>query len=200
MAAAPPAPRRVEYMRLSEIPFASRNPKGHDIEGIGGSIDLHGMGELPLLDERTGRLVAGHGRIVALQERQARGGTPPDGLLLSEDGEWLAPVVRGWRSSSDAGADSYLIGSNEWVTAGGWDDESALLEMITQLQETDAELLAAAGHDDGSVEELRRAVAAAEDPTTATVVAPEEFPSYDQSIATAFQCPKCSYEWAGKPR
>lgn len=30
--------------------------------------------------------------------------------------------------------------------------------------------------------------------------APEEFPSFDVDLKTDYQCPKCSYEWSGKPR
>jgi hypothetical protein len=29
---------------------------------------------------------------------------------------------------------------------------------------------------------------------------PEEFPAYDESLETAYHCPKCGYEWSGKPR
>jgi ParB-like chromosome segregation protein Spo0J len=30
--------------------------------------------------------------------------------------------------------------------------------------------------------------------------APEEFAEYDEGLATEYQCPKCSYEWSGKPK
>ena len=29
---------------------------------------------------------------------------------------------------------------------------------------------------------------------------PSEFPDVDENIETAYQCPKCSYEWSGKPK
>jgi len=32
------------------------------------------------------------------------------------------------------------------------------------------------------------------------VTSPEEFPSYDESIQTQYCCPKCKYEWSGKPK
>lgn len=153
------APARwIDYVPLDDIRFAPRNPKGHDITGIGGSIDLHGMGELPLVDERTGQLVAGHGRIEALRARHKAGGNPPDGLTVRDDGMWMAPVVRGWSSKSDAAAESYLIGSNQWTVTGGWDDEAELLAMLRQLEVTDADLLGATGYDAGSMDALARAV------------------------------------------
>ena len=189
--------RWIEYVPLGDIQFAQRNPKGHDIDGIGGAIDLHGMGELPLIDERTGALVAGHGRIIALRDRQAQGGSPPDGLEIDGEGRWLAPVIRGWRSSSDAAAESYLIGSNQWVMAGGWEDETELLAMLEHLAETDQALLTATGYDPSGVEQLRRAVeAATEDESDG----PADFPAYDDDIATDYRCPQCKYEWSGSPK
>jgi ParB/Sulfiredoxin domain len=29
---------------------------------------------------------------------------------------------------------------------------------------------------------------------------PDEFPDYDDDIPTEYQCPKCSYQWSGKPK
>lgn len=33
----------------------------------------------------------------------------------------------------------------------------------------------------------------------AAPVPPAEFPAYDEDIETQYQCPKCSYQWSGKP-
>jgi hypothetical protein len=30
--------------------------------------------------------------------------------------------------------------------------------------------------------------------------APDAFPSYDDDIETAYQCPRCTYQWSGKPK
>lgn len=193
------APRWLDYLPLDGIVFAPRNPKGHDLPGIGGSIDLHGMGELPLFDERTGQLVAGHGRIEALRERQSRGGSPPDGLTVDDAGQWLAPVIRGWRSTSDAAAESYLIGSNQWVSAGGWADERQLADMLVELQRVDDALLSASGF---TVESLDALVAAldAENGAPSEKDGPQDFPAYGEDIETEFRCPKCDFSWSGKPK
>jgi hypothetical protein len=163
MTASETVPRWVEFRRLDEIEFAEVNPKGHDAAGIGHSIDTHGVGELPMIDERTGRLVAGHGRIDALRERQGAGQAAPDGMTVDADGMWRVGVIRGWRSSSDQAARSYLIGSNQLTTKGGWASEQDLLDMLRSIESTDAALLAATGFSPGDIEELNRAVLVAEE-------------------------------------
>lgn len=55
--------RWLDYMPLSKIDRAERNPKQHDEVGIRGSLGRWGVADLPVLDERTGRLVSGHGRL-----------------------------------------------------------------------------------------------------------------------------------------
>lgn len=138
--------RRVEYLRLDDIKPAPRNPKRHDEDAIGASVDRFGLAELPLLDERTGRLVAGHGRWEDLLSRCERGNEPPDGVRVANDGQWMMPVVRGWGSRSDAEAEAYLVASNRLTELGGWNDD-ALGALLRDLAATDAELLAVTGYD-----------------------------------------------------
>lgn len=117
----PERERIIRYLRLGEITGADINPKQHDGPGIAGSVSEFGLAELPLLDERTGRLVAGHGRIDDLRSRKAIGGTPPPDVGVDDDGEWLVPVQGGWSSRSDAHARAYLAASNKLSENGGWD-------------------------------------------------------------------------------
>lgn len=124
--------RRIEYVPLATIDAAPRNPKRHDRNGIRTSIDRFGLGELPLIDERTGRLVAGHGRLDDITDRRRKGQEPPDGVQVDDNGEWLVPLVRGWASRSDAEAEAYLVASNKLTMAGGWDDD-ALAAMLSDL-------------------------------------------------------------------
>jgi len=121
-------------MPLATIEAASRNPKRHDREGIRASIGRFGVAELPLVDERTGRLVAGHGRVDQLVAMRDEGQVPPDGVQLGDDGGWQLPVVRGWASRSDAEADAYLVASNKLTSNGGWDDEQ-LGELLSELDD-----------------------------------------------------------------
>lgn len=130
------ADRYVDYVPLDQVKPASRNPKRHDSAGINRSINHHGLAELPLLDERTGRLVAGHGRHEQLTVMRDTGQQAPDGIRVDNTGAWHMPVIRGWSSRSDADADAYLIGSNEWTIRGGW-DETGLAQVLSDLAKAD---------------------------------------------------------------
>jgi site-specific DNA-methyltransferase (adenine-specific) len=103
----------------------------------------YGVVEPPVLDERTGRLVAGHGRLEAFAEARAVGLDAPEGVRVNAKGEWLVPVIRGWSSRNDAEAEAYLVTSNELTITPGW-DEAGLAEMLAEM---DRELADIAGFD-----------------------------------------------------
>jgi DNA modification methylase len=136
LTATSPTARRIEYLRLSDIRGADVNPKDHDLPGLRRSIGEYGFTEAPLLDERTGRLVAGHGRLKDLQERRNLGAPPPEGIGVDSDGEWLIPVIRGWASETDAHARAYLTASNKLSENGGWDYD-VLPDYLRGLAEQD---------------------------------------------------------------
>lgn len=149
--------RRVEYVDLDAIELAPRNPKAHDVEGIRRSIGHFGLAELPLLDERTGRLVAGHGRVLDLRASRDSGQTPPDGVNLEGD-RWLVPVIRGWASRSDDDAEAYLLASNNLTTLGGWDNE-ALAGMLQDLAAADANLALLTGWTGDDIDDMLKLLA-----------------------------------------
>ncbi len=126
---------RLEWMALGQLQAAKRNPKQHSSD-IGTSIGRFGYVEPIVVDERTGRIVAGHGRREALMAMRARGEAPPAGIR-SEGDDWLVPVLRGWASRSDAEAEAYLLASNKLTEVGGWDN-AQLAELLKDLGEQDA--------------------------------------------------------------
>lgn len=150
-------PRRLELMPLDEIKAAKKNPRDHDLGMLAEGILTRGLGELPLLDERTGRLVAGHGRLETLRALRKDGNAPPDGVQLANDGEWLVPVIRGWASSSDADAAAYLVGSNQAPVAGGW-HEDELNALLVEIAKQGEHHLQGTGFDGDDVDRMLKEI------------------------------------------
>lgn len=144
--------RRVAYEPLAQVQRAPRNPRRHDEAGIRSSLSGFGVVDLPVIDERTGRLVSGHGRLDQLSELHAKGAEPPDGVQVDPQGRWLVPVVRGWSSRTDAEAEAYLVAANKISENGGWD--SSLDELLADLASEDWELAALTGFTAAELEEL----------------------------------------------
>lgn len=144
--------RRIEYVPLDEVEPATRNPRRHGIDGIRASIGRFGFATPALRDERTGRLVAGHGRTLALAAMKADGEDPPAGIRLDGD-RWLVPVICGWESRSDAEADAYLVADNRHTELAGWDD-AGLHALLASIGEVDPDLVAIAGYTDDDLSAL----------------------------------------------
>lgn len=159
--------RNIIYMPLDEIVPATRNPKKHRLDLLRSSMDRFGFAAPVLRDERTGRLVVGHGRAETLALMRDAGQTPPDGVQLDATGRWLVPVVRGWASRSDAEADAYLLADNKHSELGGWDD-AGLADVLTSLAGEDFDLAELAGWTPSELEDL---LAAAELPEPEQAVA-----------------------------
>ena len=126
-----PGARRIEYLPLSSLQGAKSNPKGHADADIQRSVSRFGFVDPPTLDERTGRLVGGHGRRDALLALKAAGAAAPAGIRVERD-DWYVPVLRGWASENDTDADAFLLASNQLTMAGGWNEED-LAKMLADL-------------------------------------------------------------------
>lgn len=205
--------RYIEYMRLPDIPSATRNAKDHDLPSIRRSIETFGCVVAGEIDERTGRLVTGHGRKEVLTMMADEGVSPPAGVQLDNDGVWLAPIVRGWSSRSDADAEAYLIAHNRTGEQGGW-YEDVLAQSLLDIQKADERLLAATGYtaddladldaalvkDIGGIPAAAYAGDADDEAAMPQAQPPEDFRSFDETIDVDYRCPSCSYEWSGKPK
>lgn len=145
--------RHIEYLPLESLVPAERNPKRHKITEIVRSIDRFGFTTPAVLDERTGRLVVGHGRVDALTAMRDSGQAPPEGILLGADDQWLAPVITGWSSRSDAEASAYLVADNRYTELGGW-DALQLDALLGEIGDVDQGLVAVVGFDDADLAEL----------------------------------------------
>lgn len=125
----------LEYMPLDELPDADRNPRVHDSDTLGDSFDRFGYVDPCLIDERTGKLLEGHGRKHKLAALRESGAPPPEGVQLADDGSWLVPVVRGKATADDAEADALLIALNRITERSTWEPEglAAMLDSLTQI-------------------------------------------------------------------
>lgn len=146
------AERYTEHMRLRDLEGNPQNAKGHDVLGIQESMRRFGMVDLIVLDERTQRIVSGHGRRDSLLALEAAGGNPPDEDIASVDGAWWVPVVRGWASADDDDAAAAAVAVNQWSIAGGW-DLGTLLPQLDRLGKTPAGL-AGVGFGDEDLDDM----------------------------------------------
>jgi DNA modification methylase len=149
----------IEYRPLAEIAKAPRNPKAHDLKTLRQSFQRFGYVAPVILDERTGQLVAGHGRLDALAAAKAAGQAPPDRVRVEGD-EWLVPVVRGVDFANPREAESYLLADNQLAIESGWTD--GLEAMLLDLRDADVGALFGTGFSDADLakmlgEDTRRA-------------------------------------------
>lgn len=140
-AAAPP--RWAEYMPVADLAPALRNAKAHDLQAIAASFDTFGALEPTVLDERTMRLVSGHGRVEFLAAREATGADMPEGVWIDGEGRWCWLVVRGFHSRDDDHAHAAGIALNRTGERGGWVPE--LLAQDLDSLRTNPELFDATG-------------------------------------------------------
>ncbi|QDH93059.1 ParB-like nuclease domain protein [Microbacterium phage Margaery] len=157
----------IEYERLGDLKADPRNPKGHDERTIGASMDRFGYIEPVTVDDRTGLIIGGHGRVKALRAAKAAGGEPPEGVRVAEDGEWLVPVNHGWASASDAEAAGALIALNRATQLGGWVDDA----LLGLLEDVDASTpgLDGTGFDLGDMDDIMIRLEEETDPDSAAL-------------------------------
>jgi 1-aminocyclopropane-1-carboxylate deaminase/D-cysteine desulfhydrase-like pyridoxal-dependent ACC family enzyme len=146
-----PGEIRIEYLPLTSLLRAPRNPKGHDLGAIHTSIETFGFVSPVILNEGTGRIVAGHGRLDTLEQDKLAGRPRPERILQGDGGDWLVPVIRGVSFKDDAAAEAYLVADNRLTILGGWQD-SELAAVMRDLAAADR--LAGTGYDRDDVDEL----------------------------------------------
>ena len=174
-----PTAGRFAVRALDDLHGADRNPKRHAGERIRASLRRFGIGEWPVVDDRTDRMVAGHGRVNELRNLERAGGAPPKGVTLTEQGRWQVPVTL-WTSADDAEAETYLLTSNQSTIAGGWDTD-ALIGELEGLHAIDPQLVVDAGFIGAELDRLLAGAAPPDDepkkmmdPAVLVILADEE--------------------------
>ena len=147
----------IEYVPINEIKRAPRNAKSHDLGALNTSVRRFGYVAPMIEDERTGRLVAGHGRLDDLLGMKSRSEDVPKGIKVRDDGMWLAPVIKGVRFASDSEAEAYGIADNRITELGGW-DEPILVQALADLAAEGEEMLEGIGFDADDLDELAKSL------------------------------------------
>jgi ParB-like chromosome segregation protein Spo0J len=180
---------QIEWISLEQLQKWPKNPKLHDLEQINASMTRFGYVTPILVDETSGRLIAGHGRIETLETRKMRGEPPPARVKVDpETGEWYAPVIRGISFEDEAEARLFLLADNRLVEAGGWDAE-LLLPMI---QDLDRETMMTAGFHDSDVERLLKQLDGDNEKQGRTVTFGD---GEDADDKTLHICPRCNFKY-----
>ena len=144
----------IKYIPLEELKRALRNPKDHDLGTLHESIKRFDFVSPLIINENTGRLLAGHGRLDALQQMKANGTEPP-GHVIKINGSWHVPVIYGVNFDSDLEAEAYMLADNRLTELGGW-NESELMKSLSDLATEGDEMLRGIGWDANDVDELIR--------------------------------------------
>lgn len=185
-----------EYKPLSEIQVADKNPKDHNIGEIYSSIKRWGFVEIPVVNEATGKLVAGHGRLETLKLLKKEGFVP-EGIKVDDNGEWLIPVQRGISFKSDAEAEAYLVASNRLVELGGWKQDE-LVELLENVA-IETEDMSGVGFDLADIQNILEDM-------EGRIFEEEEIPDEDEETTVRFKFGRYKfgvdaeyfYEWEAK--
>lgn len=153
----PASTLKIRPMALSKFKEAARNPRGHDLDALILSFEM-GFNDPVAINETTGRLVEGHGRVLALAHMKNQGMDPPQHVYRNAKGEWMVPTLRGLKFENEAQAERYLMAHNRLVERGTWEDDMLADMLSDQRDAYDAVL----GWTDSQVDDI--VLSAGDDP------------------------------------
>ncbi len=165
----------VSYRPLATLAPYERNARQHSgaqVAQIAASILEFGFTN-PLLIDENGTIIAGHGRLAAAHH-----------LRLDE-----VPTIT-LRGLSDQQRRALTIADNKLALNASWDEELLTFELHNINSEGFDLGLTGFGPDE--LDKLLR-------PLDGAAAPPGEFAEFDESVETEHRCPKCGYEWSGKP-
>lgn len=123
----------IEYLPLEDLEKWPRNPKEHDLGEIHQSFKRFGYVNPIIINEKSGRMVVGHGRVDTLIQKQSLGEPPPK-RIRKNGKDWLVPVIRGIGFDDEMEAEAYGIADNRTSEVGGW-NEGLLPDVLKDLAE-----------------------------------------------------------------
>ena len=171
-------PFLVPVNELTPDPANARTHGVRNVAAIAASMKRFGQDQL-LVVQKSGMVVRkGNGRL----EAALRLGWTHVAAIVVDEGS--------------VEATARALADNRASDLASWND-AVLGQLLRSLEKDGAEVF-----DLGwSADELRLAMASANGSTVGSdAEAPERFKEVDEKIETEFRCPKCSYEWSGKPK
>ncbi len=148
---------------LSKLNRMPRNPKAHDLGDIHTSYNRFGFAKRIIINDGTGRIVAGHGRIDTLQQRKAMDMERPDNIGIDEEtGEWLVPADH---ISIPEGEEEALAFALNRIGEGLWDREEEA-RVLSDLAASGTEGLYGTGADTDYLDQLLRDLYKAQIPSS----------------------------------
>ena len=130
-----------KYIDIYDAVPNERNSKDHDIGVLCESMIRFGFTQPVLINEQDNKILAGHGRIKALQQLHNQGYDAPKRIDVEKDIEddkiktWFVPCYY-INIEDKAEAEAYLIADNRLTEIGGWLDDKLVDSLKNVLEET----------------------------------------------------------------
>ncbi len=129
------------YIDIYDVTPDERNSKDHDVGVLCESMIRFGFTQPILVNKSDNKLLAGHGRVKALQSLLENGYQAPKRIMVEKDIEdekiehWLVPYHE-VNIEDKAEAEAYLIADNRLTEIGGWLDDKLVASLHNILDET----------------------------------------------------------------
>ena len=128
------------YVDIYDVVPDERNSKDHDIGVLCESMIRFGFTQPVLINDADNKILAGHGRIKALQQLHSQGYEAPKRIDVTKDiGDdkieyWSVPCHY-ININDKAEAEAYLIADNRLTEIGGWLDDKLVDSLQNILEE-----------------------------------------------------------------
>lgn len=151
--------------------------KGHAVDRIAASLAQYGQRKPIVVNRKEGnKIEAGNG---TYQAAVKLGWTEIAAVFVEDD-----PMT----------AVGYGIADNRLGDLSEWDTDT----LQTLINSLDPELNLTTGFDEGELDDMLAELERSNEVSEKQV--PEDFAEYNEDIDTQYCCPKCGYEWSGKPK
>lgn len=129
------------YVDIYDVFPDERNSKDHDIGVLCESMIRFGFTQPVLINEADNKILAGHGRIKALQQLHSQGYEAPKRIDVTKDTgddkiEYWSVPCHYININDKAEAEAYLIADNRLTEIGGWLDDKLVDSLQNILEET----------------------------------------------------------------